>query len=66
MDLIPKGLGSGAPYSTPTFRHLCFKSQVIGGEPIAINWAQIQYPIHTGKRSMSLSDLEIDSGPLAQ
>uniref|UniRef100_A0A2H1WP22 SFRICE_013849 n=1 Tax=Spodoptera frugiperda TaxID=7108 RepID=A0A2H1WP22_SPOFR len=26
----------------PAFNHLCCKSQVIGGEPIAIFWAQFQ------------------------
>ncbi|KAF9802596.1 hypothetical protein SFRURICE_013783, partial [Spodoptera frugiperda] len=29
---------------TPTFHHLCYKSQLIGGEPIAIYWTQFQIP----------------------
>ena len=43
--VIPEGLDRGVPNGTPTFCQLFFlKSHVIGGEPIAINRAQIQTP----------------------
>ena len=39
--VIPEGLDRGVPNITPTFGQLCFKSHIIGREPIAINRAQI-------------------------
>ncbi|KAF9806103.1 hypothetical protein SFRURICE_008231 [Spodoptera frugiperda] len=49
--LLSLRVGRGTHYSCdaaiqciPTFHHLCYKSHVIGCEPIAIYWAQFQTP----------------------
>uniref|UniRef100_A0A2H1W4K3 SFRICE_031645 n=1 Tax=Spodoptera frugiperda TaxID=7108 RepID=A0A2H1W4K3_SPOFR len=38
---------------TPTFHHLCYKSHVIGGEPIAIYWTISRFRATTEKFSKS-------------